>query len=199
MTTIPGFSGYKFDSSNIKKIEGIKKKYRYSKIYVDGGITNIEYDQLNNLGIHTVVIGSYLAKNSPRAIYNLEGKIKFDCKLLGISENFMHLPHTSNLELRDVLNKMIQFKSNYLIYSKNLKNINGIITDGDLKRQIFENLKNIKKILIKPKKNFLFLRETDNYYKIFQLSLNDRKYGAIPLLGSDKKFVNAIELNKIFK
>ena len=31
MTTIPGFSGYKFDSSNIKKIEGIKKNIDIQK------------------------------------------------------------------------------------------------------------------------------------------------------------------------
>lgn len=64
MTVNPGFGGQKFISSQLKKIENIRKKIERSgrdiELEVDGGINDITAPQVINAGANVLVSGSYI-------------------------------------------------------------------------------------------------------------------------------------------
>ncbi len=78
MTVNPGFGGQKFLSSQLKKIENIRKKIdkigKKIELEVDGGINNITAPQVINAGADVLVSGSYifLSESYELAIKNLK-------------------------------------------------------------------------------------------------------------------------------
>jgi ribulose-phosphate 3-epimerase len=74
MTVEPGFSGQSFMYSCISKIEGLKEKYPYLDIQVDGGINEKTFYVCLKSGANIFVSGSTLFKhNNPK---NLISKLK---------------------------------------------------------------------------------------------------------------------------
>ncbi len=80
MTVNPGFGGQKFLSSQLKKIENIRKKIDQSgkkiELEVDGGINDQTISQVAAAGADVVVSGSYIfgSKNYSEAILKLRGR-----------------------------------------------------------------------------------------------------------------------------
>jgi len=78
MTVNPGFGGQKFLSSQLKKIENIRKKIdkigKKIELEVDGGINNITAPQVINAGADVLVSGSYIfsSQSYELAIKNLK-------------------------------------------------------------------------------------------------------------------------------
>lgn len=78
MTVNPGFGGQKFLSSQLKKIENIRKKIdkigKKIELEVDGGINNITAPQVINAGADVLVSGSYIfsSESYELAIKNLK-------------------------------------------------------------------------------------------------------------------------------
>jgi ribulose-phosphate 3-epimerase len=80
MTVNPGFGGQKFLSSQLKKIENIRKKIDKSgkkiELEVDGGINDETAKQVIAAGADVLVSGSYIfgSKNYSEAILKLRGR-----------------------------------------------------------------------------------------------------------------------------
>ena len=77
MTVNPGFGGQKFLSSQLRKIENLRKKIerlgKKIELEVDGGINNETVKLVTSAGADVVVSGSYIfgSKNYSQAILNL--------------------------------------------------------------------------------------------------------------------------------
>jgi ribulose-phosphate 3-epimerase len=63
MTTIPGKSGGVFNKENFRKIRDFKNRFPGKTIHVDGGVTDEVAFVLRNMGVNSVVSGSYLVSN----------------------------------------------------------------------------------------------------------------------------------------
>lgn len=78
MTVNPGFGGQKFLTSQLKKIENIRKKIdkigKKIELEVDGGINDLTAKDVINAGANVLVSGSYIfsSKNYAQAIANLK-------------------------------------------------------------------------------------------------------------------------------
>ena len=78
MTVNPGFGGQKFLTSQLKKIENIRKKIdkigKNIELEVDGGINNLTAKDVINAGADVLVSGSYIfsSENYAQAIANLK-------------------------------------------------------------------------------------------------------------------------------
>lgn len=77
MTVNPGFGGQKFLSSQLRKIENLRKKIerlgKKIELEVDGGINNETVKLVTSAGADVIVSGSYIfgSKNYSQAILNL--------------------------------------------------------------------------------------------------------------------------------
>ncbi|MFM7702736.1 MAG: ribulose-phosphate 3-epimerase [Alphaproteobacteria bacterium] len=83
MTVNPGFGGQKFLTSQLKKIENIRKKIdkigKNIELEVDGGINNFTAKDVINAGANVLVSGSYIfsSKNYSQAIDSLRKPFGF--------------------------------------------------------------------------------------------------------------------------
>lgn len=78
MSVYAGFSGQKFISSVLKKIESLRLDYGFKKdIEIDGGISNLTIKKAYDAGATIFVSGSYIfkEKNRKKSIGNLRGAL----------------------------------------------------------------------------------------------------------------------------
>jgi len=138
MTTTPGKSFGKFNDKVFDLILEVKSLNPRIKIYVDGGVSDKQFEKLKTMGVQTVVIGSYLAKalNFKQSLSKLTCKVEDNNLLVSISETVEELPSTESLNIVDILNTMAQYRENFVLITEN-GNIKGILTDGDIKRESY--------------------------------------------------------------
>ncbi len=198
MTTTPGVSGGTFDERTFDFVKDLKKVNPSIKIYVDGGVNSDNFDALMHLGVHTVIIGSYLARttNWKRNYSHLFNKMSLDIKLGSIAESVFELPATESTDLNCVLDVMAESRSNFALIVNNSEEIVGIVTDGDIKRQIRSaNGLNTKEMKLKPNKDFIFAHEDDNLDELltrFEMKLS---LGAIPIKDKDGLLRQAVRVS----
>lgn len=201
MTTIPGKSGGVLSEKIYSLVANIKKQYPVSKIYVDGGVSNTSFQRLQSLGVHTVVIGSYLleAKNTSEKIGKLHCRLDENVRLGSISDKINHLPITNDTSLKNILRVMNKTKSNYVIISDDYVTISGIITDGDIKRGLEQTLRfnDFENISIRPNVSFRTLNYSDTISNLISAGLSEARYGVIPIVGKLGLIDEAIDLKKI--
>jgi CBS domain-containing protein len=153
MTTTPGQSGGVFNKENFKKIREFKTRFPGKRIHVDGGVTDEVAFVLRNMGVNSVVSGSYLvnAEGVGRALHQLRSDniTSHTC----ISD-FMHTkeelpvvnPTASFLEVLQSIEKYnLGFTS---VIDSNGKLI-GIISNADVRRGLIKSIGSLEKIQIK--------------------------------------------------
>lgn len=138
MTTVPGVSGGVFDDTTFEVVARVKEINPTIKIYVDGGVTADNFQRLRFLGVHTVIIGSYLAKsvNWRRNFSELVNRVDRSVALGSISQALFEMPTTKSRDMFEMIQAMADFKSNFVLVLNESDEIIGIVTDGDIKRHI---------------------------------------------------------------
>jgi pentose-5-phosphate-3-epimerase len=152
MTTIPGISGGVFNEDTYEYVLKIKKINPAIQVYVDGGVNDCNFEKLRFIGVHTVIIGSYLAKaeNWKENYSGLSKKVSHSTCIGSISETIDELPTSENNDVKSIIEIMSKYRSNFVLITKK-NEIIGIITDGDIKRRFLEKL------------NMGSIREEDNF------------------------------------
>lgn len=201
MTTTPGKSGGKFSTDVYNWIDLTRKQNGSIKIYIDGGVSSENYETLYSKGVHSVVIGSYLvkAKNYAASFNRLKCKLDLDIKLNSLADSIHHLPRVKDFNLNAVLQEMSRHRSNFVLALDSDGRFEGIITDGDIKRQIMLADPNdvILNMEVKPNFNFRTILHSASVADLFDSELFERRYGAIPLVDDDGDVTCAINLSSI--
>lgn len=147
MATIPGESGGRFDKINFRKIRQFKKAFPGKEIHVDGGVNAEVSFILRNMGVHSSVVGSYLFKNMPigAALLNLK---THDIESHYVVGDFMRLKEESpivsaaNRNLKTVLQSIEDFKLGFTILEGVNEELEGIVSNADLRRELLRNVSN---------------------------------------------------------
>lgn len=151
MTTTPGQSGGTFNKENLKKIRAFRNKYPNKKVHVDGGVNNEIAFVLRNMGVDSVVSGSYLVNADVvgKALHNLR-KSGVESNLL-VSDIVIEKDELPVLDIETASFKEIVFaieKYNYgfaLLQSNDCK-MAGISTGADVRRAIIKNIDSLTNI-----------------------------------------------------
>ncbi len=201
MTTIPGISGGSFDDSLYNIIPSIKKINDKLRIYVDGGVSSENFEKLIRMNIHTVVIGSYLAKSNSalRSFTNLRSNYTEDASILSISDPIMQHPTVSSDIFIDILEVMIKERSNYVFVTDDKKKLVGVVTDGDLKRFLLnvEGKSELRVLKVPVNDKFIFCHEDSTLGDLLNLKNIQISMGAIPIKNSDGLFKDAFKLQEL--
>jgi len=151
MTTIPGQSGGIFAEENFDKIREFKEKYPSKKIHVDGGVNDEVSFILRNLGVYSAVSGSYLVKSDK--IGNSLLKLKSDLKNTHykisdfmLKRNELPILKKENINLKVILETINKYKLGFCLVENNKKQLLGIVTDGDIRRALLNNLNNLNQL-----------------------------------------------------
>lgn len=200
MTTMPGVSGGKFNNSAFDHIEYIKSNLPKTKIYVDGGIDDKISLDLIKAGVHTSVIGSFIAKKkSPKKAFELlSSHIDDDTLVDCLSEPISAFPKVEMPTPKNIIYEMLKFRTNFcLIVSKDL-NVLSVITDGDLKRGLVNNSFDINE-LIKIKSNFYHGFSGETISELFDRVPVRPELGCIPIMNKySSQYTEVIDIKQIY-
>ncbi|MFI3297107.1 MAG: CBS domain-containing protein [bacterium] len=137
MTTVPGESGGKFDKVNFQRIRSFRNRYQNKKIFVDGGVNGEVAFILRNMGVSSVVCGSFLANNLSA------GKALLDLRVNNVESRYLigdfmndEIPLLSIDEctVTDILATIENYKMGYVIFKGADGKIAGLASNADVRR-----------------------------------------------------------------
>ena len=146
MAAKPGVSGGQFDFDVVEKIKQFKKDFSDFKIHVDGGINHYSAAILREIGVDALVSGSYLmaSNDQHQQIVKLFGKDLFAPVseiMIAPKKTAIIKPDSSIQHVASAIQKT-RMGAAFVVTNGIL---NGIVTDGDLRRLLIEvtNISNI--------------------------------------------------------
>lgn len=168
MTTTPGKSGGTFNKENFKKIREFHQKYPEKKIHVDGGVTADVSFVLRNMGVYSVVSGSYLVNSSVigSAMHNLRSQYyvpsgmlvkdimvtKEEIPMIGEDSTFSH-----------VLNTIDEYALGFTTVADDNGKFAGIISNADVRKGLIRKINDLNSIEVKDIINKNPIRVQDDF------------------------------------
>lgn len=200
MSSTPGKSGGTFNDKTYSVISSIKKINDKARLYIDGGVSEQNFIQLEAENLHTAVIGTYLAKSKTifLAYRQLKSNSNTNVTLKSLSEPTRNLPVCNSNNVLNVIKIMNEYKSNYALEFDFQNNFRGIITDGDLKRHIQEKQSLTKEDVINSNGKFFYMMESDSLSDLLKHSKFRKELGCVPLISNEGKFESFVTLNAIW-
>jgi len=153
MATTPGQSGGSFNKSNFKKIRAFAKHFPEKKIHVDGGVNAEISFILRNMGVASVVSGSYLFKSDylGAAILDLKGQnftSKYQVRDFMLTNGEAPILQENELDFLSILNGIENYKAGFVIIQGDDNQLVGIITNADIRRALIQNIHKLNDIPI---------------------------------------------------
>lgn len=151
MATIPGKSGGAFNKDIFRKIRMFKKRYPEKRIHVDGGVNGEVSFILRNMGVYASVSGSYLfnAESLGFALLNLktyENESHFLVKDFMLSGEEIPVLKPGNRSFENVLRNIEDFNLGFTILADEQNNLQGIISNADVRKGLLNNISRISSI-----------------------------------------------------
>lgn len=207
MTTTPGQSGGAFNNNTYGKIAEFKKLYPSKSLHVDGGVTDAVAGELRGLGVDCSISGSYLLRSEDVGIALSKLKSNIDNLNFRV-EDFMlrvnELPvlQDRDLNLANVLEIISRYKMAFCLIVDDAKKLVGVITDGDIRRQMLDNIHDLNRLTANDMMNFdpiiiehdKFIKDAFDLIKKYQ-----KKIMFLPVVDSDKKLKGVISINQLIK
>ncbi len=144
MTTTPGKSGGVFNPENFRKIRKFKTLFPDKKIHVDGGVTDEVAFVLRNLGVFSIVSGSYLVNPKDtigRALHRLKSESLMSHT--GVAEFMLtkeELPLiNSSASFIEILESIEKYNLGFTAVIDPVGKLSGIISNADVRRGLIRN------------------------------------------------------------
>ena len=154
MTTTPGKSGGTFNKENFKKIREFHQKYPEKKIHVDGGVTADVSFVLRNMGVYSVVSGSYLVNSSVigNAMHNLRSQYYIPSGMhvrdVMMSKEEVPMIGTTS-SFAEVLNSIEKYNFGFTTVSDENGKLKGLISNADVRKGLIKNISDLNKVDVK--------------------------------------------------
>jgi len=151
MATIPGKSGGAFNKDIFRKIRLFKKRFPEKRIHVDGGVNGEVSFILRNMGVYASVSGSFLfnAESLGFALLNLktlENESHFQVKDFMMSGDEVPVLLPENRSFENVLRNIEQYQMGFTILVDNKNNLEGIISNADVRKGLLNNINTLSAI-----------------------------------------------------
>jgi len=153
MATTPGQSGGRFNKNNFKKIRAFARHFPDKKIHVDGGVNAEISFILRNMGVSSVVSGSYLFKSDylGAAILNLKGE-NFESEYrihdFMLTNGEAPILQSEGQKFLDILQAIERYKLGFVIMADTKGQLKGMITNADIRRGLIRHIDNLNNITV---------------------------------------------------
>ena len=209
MTTTPGQSGGVFDHKTFERIRLFKKLYPYKNIHVDGGVNDEISFALRNSGVHCAISGSYLVQSADLPISLMKLKCNNAYQDFPLYEFMLRPNELPVIDKKDVnsfesiLHSMESSKLGFcLVVDKTDMSFIGAITDGDIRRALLKNIKNLENLLQLDlvNKNPITVKDNMTIRNMLDLiSKYRRPLLFLPVINDSGCLVGAISFNNLIK
>ncbi|MFI5163992.1 MAG: CBS domain-containing protein [Bacteroidia bacterium] len=151
MTTTPGKSGGTFNKENFKKIREFHQKYPEKKVHVDGGVTADISFVLRNMGVYSVVSGSYLVNSSliGNALHNLRSNyyVPSGIHVRDIMMSKNEIPVIGEKSsFAEVLNSIEKYNFGFTTVADESGKLKGLISNADVRKGLIKKIYDLNKI-----------------------------------------------------
>jgi len=154
MTTTPGKSGGTFNKENLKKIREFHQKYPDKKIHVDGGVNADISFVLRNMGVYSVVSGSYLvnasavgsALHNMRSQYYVPSGIRVSDMMTGRNE--IPIIKEKQSTFSDVLKCIDKFAFGFANVVDDAGKFSGIISNADVRKGLISKINDLNSVRV---------------------------------------------------
>lgn len=151
MTTTPGKSGGTFNKENFKKIREFHSRYPDKKVYVDGGVTADVSFILRNMGVYSVVSGSYLVNSSVigSAMHNLRSQyyVPSGMHVRDVMMSKEEIPVIgSTSSFADVLNSIEKYTFGFTTVADENGKLKGLISNADVRKGLIKKISDLNKM-----------------------------------------------------
>ncbi len=153
MTTTPGKSGGVFNKENFRKIRDFKNKFPGKRIHVDGGVTDEVAFVLRNMGVDSVVSGSYLVNNEG-AIGRVLHQLRSDniTSHTRISDFMITREESPAISTSATFLEALQSIEDYKLGFTNVIDASGkllgIVSNADVRKGLIKNIKKLEAISV---------------------------------------------------
>jgi pentose-5-phosphate-3-epimerase/predicted transcriptional regulator len=144
MTTIPGESGGQFRRENFQRIRQFMRRYPGVRVHVDGGVNDEVGFILRNMGVSTVVSGSYLVKSPAIGASLLSLRVDAVDSHYYVGDFMLDLADTPTLQaeqadLLSALQAIEDYGHGLVILTDAAGRMAGIITNADIRRGLLRH------------------------------------------------------------
>lgn len=168
MTTTPGKSGGTFNKENFKKIRDFHHKYPDKKVYVDGGVTADVSFILRNMGVYSVVSGSYLVNSSVigSAMHNLRSQyyIPSGMHVRDVMMGKDEIPIINEKSsFEDVLKSIDEYNFGFTTVADETGKLKGLISNADVRKGLIKKISDLNKVEVNDILNRNPIRAYDDF------------------------------------
>ena len=176
-------------------------------MHVDGGVNDEVAFVLRSLGVSCAVSGSYLTGTDivGHALLKLKTGIKeVHYKVSDFMYRINEIPvlHQDQLSLRSVLEKIEYYKMGFVFIVTEKEKLYGIVTDGDVRRLLLNNLDKLEELKAVPfvNQNPLVVNGSDSISTMFEI-INSHKRPILffPVIDDKEKLIGAVSFNNLVK
>ncbi len=198
MATIPGESGGKFDKSNFMRMRHFRRKYQNKMIFVDGGVNGEVAFVLRNIGVSSVVCGSFLANNASPARALLDLRVN-DVESQYQIADFMNdsipvLPlHGATVEL--VLEEIERFGLGFVVFTNPDGTMAGIASNADVRRAFLAHSDDYNRVTVEDMINrtpFVLRRELTIAEMLHEIKCQNFVVNFFPVVDVENRPVGAV-------
>lgn len=200
MCSEPGVSGAKFDDKNFERIRAVRMKYPSLELQADGGINDSIGEEMGNAGVSMIVSGSYLYRNYEEIgnnVYRLKYLNEYG---IGVTKNMVQLNAlpliSKNAGFIEIIDTMNRYRMGLVMVVES-NNLLGIISDGDIRRNLLVKGKEIfdsKAEAIMNKEPYVVERDKTMEDIFKALSQIHKGIDVIPIM-EDDRIIGAVDLH----
>lgn len=151
MTSIPGASGGQFQKENFRRIRKFRNQYQDKDLHVDGGINDEVSFILRNMGVNSVVSGSYIANN-----YSV-GSALLGLKVNNVNSHYrigdfmieaqdLPLLDITRTNVKEVLLTIEKYKLGFVFYHDAQGKFAGLSSNADVRKGLLKNLSDLNAV-----------------------------------------------------
>lgn len=169
MATTPGKSGGAFDANTFQKIQAFRQRFPGIRIHVDGGVNAEVSFILRNMGVSTVISGSYLLQGNSMAASMLRLKTERSESAYRVQDFMIPLSSTPLLDresgsMLEALHIIESYKHGLVIIQDRHGHLKGLITNADIRRGLLKHPEDFNQIrledIINPHPMTVFADQT---------------------------------------
>ena len=175
MASVPGVSGAPVSPNALRQIETLRNVFPEKPMMVDGGVSEDIREELSALGVSEVVVGSRfrdMERNAEIKASLAAGKGVLSLVAESVMRPLWATPTAMEDDsLTQLLERMNQGRLGYIAITSSSNNLEGIISDGDIRRALTMHLRggdvalDVEKVI---NRSPLVLRQDQTIGELFQ-------------------------------
>lgn len=207
MATTPGKSGEPFQPQNFRKIREFRNRYPDKKIHVDGGINAELSFILRNMGVYSVVVGSYLLKQEFIGSAMVQLRSQQVGSSYKVHDFMLHLDESPVLKMSDFsFPVMLQVVEDYKLGFVNIVDdgglLLGIASNADVRRALLKKWPEIGQLQVDDVMNSTpAVIRNDNTVDELLDYVKSLPFPVLflPVIDSQKRLVGTLKFNNLIK